>query len=252
MAKTVSATACAEKGIWTPLPTPPPQHTSLTLAQIDPAQAELVSARGSMSFHMAGCSGDDPSSNTRAVAEAMSAQGDASFLYHLGDITYVAPGTRGNQPKLYKRQFFAPYSDYPRQIVAIAGNHDGKTAPVAKRSALEAFLATFCAPAESWPAPSAGNGPGARPAMIQPYPYWRLDTPLASMIGLYANVSNGGILDDPAAHPEFTSGPQYRWLVAQLDELRTLNAASERRRAVLLAVHYPPYAGATDLLRCSR
>lgn len=79
--------------------------------------------------------------------------------------------------------------------------------------------------------------------MIQPYVYWRLDTPLAYIIGLYSNIANGGILDDPTKHPK---GPQYQWLVEQLKHVKEENASNTPRKAVLLAVHYPPYSGATN------
>jgi hypothetical protein len=241
-------TACAEKGVWTPVPVSVPADTTLSLARIDPDEDAAVSARGRISFHLTGCSGDTPATNTKAVAAAITAQNDSSFLYHLGDMTYVAPKSRGNQVKLMNRQFLAPYSGYPKQIVAIAGNHDGKRSPEAKLSAIQNFLANFCAAPEQWPAPWPKNKTDERPAMIQPYPYWRLDTPLAFVIGLYANISNGGMLDDPATAPDFRQGEQYRWLVAQLEEVAKLNVASTPPRAVLLAVHYPPYAGASDFV----
>ncbi len=35
--------------------------------------------------------------------------------------------------------------------------------------------------------------------MIEPYVYWRFDTPLAYIIGLYTNVVNGGMLTSRGA-----------------------------------------------------
>ena len=79
--------------------------------------------------------------------------------------------------------------------------------------------------------------------MRQPYPYWRLSTPYAYILGLYSNIANGGILDDPS-QPE--QQPQYRWLVAQLADMKRRNARRKQRKAILLAVHYPPFSGASN------
>jgi len=246
MAMTDPAGSCAEHGVWTPLPPPPPRELTLSLEQIAPLEHERVSKAGQMSLHIVGCSGNDPAIEVSSLAEEMSRQRETSFLYHLGDITYVEEGTAGNQRRLYNQQLLRPFSHYPAPIVAIAGNHDGKGASRKNRSAAETFMANFCADEASWPAPWQHNHTDPRPAMIQPYPYWLFDTPVASIVGLYANISNGGILDDPAAHPDFTTGPQYRWLVEQLRALRARNETLVKPRAVLLAVHYPPYSGASN------
>jgi len=107
------------------------------------------------------------------------------------------------------------------------------------RSAIDHFLATFCA---SSARPTHVQG-GSRAAAPQPYVYWRLTTPVAYIIGLYANVANGGILDNPR-HPGHR--PQTDWLVEQLRDVRHRNKDNTPRKAVLLAVHYPPYSGATN------
>jgi hypothetical protein len=82
--------------------------------------------------------------------------------------------------------------------------------------------------------------------MIQPYVYWRFDTPLAYIVGLYSNIVNGGMLDDPTAYSLFTKGPQYQWLVAELKAIAAANRQNSPKKAVLLAVHYPPYSGAAN------
>jgi hypothetical protein len=82
--------------------------------------------------------------------------------------------------------------------------------------------------------------------MTQPYIYWRLNTPLAHFVGLYSNIANGGILDDPSRQED---GPQYRWLVTQLRDIRSKNAHHAPRKAVVLAVHYPPYSGASNFVQ---
>ena len=42
-------------------------------------------------------------------------------------------------PALWNSQFYAPYTDYPKRIVSIGGNHDGKSSPVTD------YLDAFCA-----------------------------------------------------------------------------------------------------------
>lgn len=222
-----------------------------------------------MAFHAVGCSGDYADHQPgRAVAQAMAAQlavpgnGDAppaSFLLHLGDVVYKPDATSdaggdedasvlaGTSPdvhykKLYDEQFYAQFAGYQRPIVAVAGNHDGKDSQHGHRSAIQRFLRNFCAPANEYPKPSKDNHTDHRPAMRQPYVYWRLETPLAHIVVLYSNIANGGLLDDPA-HPHHT--PQYDWLVAQLTELRRHRDASAPK-VIILAVHYPPYSGAAN------
>jgi acid phosphatase type 7 len=129
---------------------------------------------------------------------------------------------------------------YPKRIVSVPGNHDGKSTPITN------YLNAFCSAPSKWPAPWKGNTTDKRPAMIQPYVYWRFDTPLAYIVGLNSNIVNGGMLDDPTVYPLFTKGPQYRWLVAELKAIAAANRKNSPKKAVLLAVHYPPYSGAAN------
>ena len=151
-----------------------------------------------MTFHMIGCTGS-PGTATATVAAAIAAQPVSAFLYHLGDITYTDKTDPNglDQVRLYNEQFLGPSANYRKSIVAIAGNHDGKLSSNYQQSAIHNFLENFCADPAHWPSPWTHDSSGTRPAMIQPYYYWRFETPLASFLGLYANSSNGGILDDP-------------------------------------------------------
>ena len=247
-----SRPACAEKGIWTAIPsTPirPPVPTadlSLDIGSIIPP-AQYAGLSETMSFYMTGCSGNDPATNTAAVATEIlkrDEKDNTAFLYHLGDLAYLDKADTDPAIEMNK-QFLNPYTHYSKPIVAIPGNHDGKN-PSAP-SPIEIFLSNFCSDPQKWPAPWSGNTEDSRPAMIQPYPYWRFDTPLACFIGLYANISNGGILDDPRTYSDYTQGPQYQWLVNQLLRIKNQNnVPGAPKRAVLVAVHYPPYSGTTD------
>jgi hypothetical protein len=268
-----AALKCVEHHPWTPLPVPPPKRLTaytLRLRDVDAKERDRVRAAGALTFHILGCSGAfgnhepqlhvaralvtqlherAPKASTAASSATTSPTGNGappagrpSFLYHLGDITYKdddAVDEEGSvQRTMYQEQFFEPYADYNRPIFAIAGNHDGKRTGDYRTSAIDHFLAQFCAGmGKREPQPAGRRSPTA-----QPYPYWRLSTPLAYVIGLYSNIHNGGVLDDPAA----TERPQYRWLVEQLRDAHRRNAARKQPRAVLLAVHYPPYSGAAN------
>lgn len=64
-----------------------------------------------------------------------------------------------------------------------------------------------------------------RTAMIQPNVYWTLLTPFATIIGLYTNVPEGGVVE-----PD-----QQAWLAG---ELRDADAALP----VIVALHHPPFS----------
>lgn len=257
-----AAPACVEHGIWTPVLTPPPRDLDssiLDYKEVDRQDHDRVTQLGRMSVHMVGCTGDfTDHAPQEAVAAAMAAQindpggggsteapaTNASFLYHLGDVIYKPGATsdtdsNADEPDedrglMYNDQFYSPYSVYERPIFAIAGNHDGKYSPHWRKSALDHFFTNFCAKNGGT---SPDNNADSRPVMTQPYIYWQLNTPQADFIGLYSNIANGGLLDDPSG-PDV--GLQYQWLVSQLRAIRTANATRSSRKAIVLAVHYPP------------
>ena len=166
----------------------------------------------------------------------------ASFFFHLGDIVYKDEDKtdlqRADQQKLYNEHFYTPYAGYPRNIFAIAGNHDGKDCTHEEKSAVRHFLKNFCDCQRSI---SPDNKTTRRATMAQPYPYWFLRTPLAYIVGLYANDINGGQLDDPQSDDT----PQYDWLMTTLKSIRKDGDG----RFVFVAVHYPPYSAASNFLQ---
>jgi hypothetical protein len=251
-----NADACVESGEWTPVP------TSFVLSLQDVYAASTAyyptwQASTKMAFHMIGCSGNEQDlTPQQRVADAMVAQIAApntppgvqsqpvapGWMFHLGDITYTfTDGSEGtDQTYLYNQLFYGPYTEYKLPIVAIPGNHDSKNTNT--NPEIEHFLLNFCAAS---PIDQTDNSTDDRPAMTQPYPYFVLQTPVATIIGLFTNVQNGGVLDDPMAYngtstSGYTTGPQYQWLVRQL------KAYGGKGLPVLLALHYPPYSGATD------
>jgi len=244
---------CAEHGVWTDITQvkhPPANQQPLEFSSVDPDEDKNILSSGKMSFAMVGCSGDPTSgTNTQAVAMAISSDKDLSFFYHLGDIIYTISGsdTDGSTPDkpyshaLWDNQFFRPYAMFRKKIFAIAGNHDGKYTE--KIEALRDFFRFFCSDTVEPP-----TGDKHRRKVNQPYIYWSLNTPYAYIIGLYSNIANGGILDKPSQYTtaNFTDGPQYKWLVTELQNAAAMKQPNGKPKAVLLTVHYPPYSGAAN------
>lgn len=139
-----------------------------------------------------------------------------AFLYVLGDCVYF-----NGQVSEYYAQFYQPYEHYLAPIFAVPGNHDGD--PMAPEPSLDGFVRNFCAPAPGMKMPESQDCP--RTAMTQPNVYWTLLTPLVSIVGLYSNVPEHGVL-----HPD-----QLAWLVG---ELKTLPATLP----IAVALHHPPYS----------
>jgi acid phosphatase type 7 len=245
---------CVEHGIWTPIPIAPPgDGHRLRLRDIDPDESHAVKQRGVLTFHAVGCSGDfkDHVPGLQ-VAKAMTAQipdpraggGNsaavaASFLFHLGDLVYKDEDPSDPQGKdqafMYNSQFYAQYTGYRRSIFAIGGNHEAKSSEHKKKSAIVHFLQNFC---DSKRQTSLDNQTDQRLTMIQPYPYWLLETAVAHVVGLFTNDINGGQLDDPMG----TANLQYHWLVKTLKEIKS----AADGKVVFLALHYPPYSGAAN------
>ena len=127
-----------------------PGQTPVDFSALDADENQRIISSEKMSFAMVGCSGDpETQTNTGAVADAITAANDTSFFYHLGDIVYIEKGSDatadgsegGDTPSLWNSQFYAPYTNYPKRIVSVPGNHDGKSTPITN------YLEAFCADA---------------------------------------------------------------------------------------------------------
>jgi hypothetical protein len=221
-----------------PLPTPTgtsPFRFDLVQLLSDTAIQQITRA-GKMVFHAIGDTGDQRGTQVQFVADMMTQDYDASqpgevpaFCYHLGDVVYFA----GDIEK-YGDCFYEPYSEYPSLIVAIAGNHDcqpddpqdGPVDPTKKP--LDGWVQNFMS--------STPNQLGsfktssARTLMDLPNVYWTFTTPFATIIGLFSNVS-----ETEADIRE----PQLQWFN---DELQAA-AASDPNKALIVAIHHPPYSG---------
>jgi hypothetical protein len=150
------------------------------------------------------------------VADAMvadlGANPSVAWCYHVGDVVYFF-----GDEQLYTNQFYEPYVNYNRPIVAIPGNHDGAGSP-----SLAGFVENFCAStAHIDPAAEEYN----RDTITQPNVYWTLDDPAVTIIGLYSNVPSGGVIE-----PD-----QQAWLVEEIRE-------APLDVPLIVALHHPPYS----------
>jgi hypothetical protein len=219
----------------------PPDHTqpdnlNYDIANILPAdQLAAINQAGKLVFHSVGDTGgisgtdiqdeiagqmEDQIRNAASLGEA------PAFFYHLGDVVYYN-GESGD----YKPQFYDPYQSYPAPIFAIPGNHDGDNRVLPKdppdsEPPLTGFFLNFCAPKRE---PSTDSP--YRHIIDQPWPYWTLNTPFITIIGLYSNVD--GSLDPSGSSSH--NQPQYNWFVSQLK-------AADPDKCLLLAVHHPPFS----------
>jgi len=238
----------ADSGVPIPPPVietiPPPTRTPLVMRLDDvlgAAATQQIQSAGQLVFHAVGDSGGvkEPS-HQFAVADALVTDLDGAmaaarpaFLYHLGDVVYFF-----GQEQYYFDQFYDPYRDYNAPIFAIPGNHDGVTSPsVPVAYSLAPFVTNFCTAAPVHNPTAQGC---ARTTMTQPAVYFTLDAPFAKIIGLYSNAGEtAGVISGGNAGTD-----QLAFLLAQLQA-----ALSERRsgdvRALILAVHHPPFTGSS-------
>jgi hypothetical protein len=228
-----------------PVPTGPPAGP-IALADVITAGAlaEIETAKRIV-FHVVGDTGASTAiriATEAGVANAMTADlrqanGEApSFLFHLGDVIY-----NFGEAEYYYDQFYEPFRGYNRPIFAIPGNHDGEVqygpnSATPLTPTLLAFLRNFCA---GQPAASPDGGGLVRSTMTQPGPYFTLDAPFVSIIGLYSNVlETFGVISTQNGRYPTLNDDQLDWLTS---ELKRLKAPRERlERAVVLTCHHPP------------
>jgi len=228
------------------IPKMPPPNLALRLETVIPGITAKIEEAGKLVFHTVGdtgpIKGDDviklvseemesqfvgapklgnaASLSPTTIETTMPEKGDPSFFYHLGDVVYF-----NGLSTDYPTQFYEPYQYYPAIIFAIASNHDGDTTtekndPPDNEPSLEGFFDNFCAPQRQFLSPY-------RPTMTQPYVYWTLDAPFATIIGLYSNVD--GSLDPIGV------AQQQAWFEQQLK-------AADPKKCLILAVHHPCFS----------
>ncbi len=209
-------------------PLPPPTGVDpfqLDLATVIAAdQYKAIVQQKKLVFHFNGdMGGINYNVPQTLVAKGMEADFDPNaapadkpaFLYIVGDCVYF-----NGEVKEYYPQFYQPYEYYPAPIFAVPGNHDGEN--LSGDGSLNGFVRNFCAP-HPVKMPESGDSP--RTAMTQPNVYWTLLTPMASFVGLYSNVPEGGEIKPP----------QTDWIVKQLKTL-------PKDRPLIVTLHHPIYS----------
>ena len=190
---------------------------------LPPAQIAAIEQAKTLVFHIDGDIGGikDPVPQ-QLVANGMERdfrqdpahpEADPAFFYLLGDCVYF-----NGQASEYFGQFYQPYEHYLAPIFAVPGNHDGDA--VAPEASLEAFVRNFCQRQIGVITPEAGES--TRTAMTQPNVFWTLQTPLATIVGLYTNVPEGG-----AVHPD-----QLNWLIGELRD-------ADEDKPLFVTMHHP-------------
>lgn len=208
-----------------PLPRPlgmPPYHYSLT--DNFPAVAANIESAKKMVFHVLGDSGGVQDAEFQGwVAQQMVEEaGDGGpqapqFCYHVGDVVYF---TGANDD--YYAQFYEPYAHYTPPILAIPGNHDGEVDDPSAQTSLDGWVEYFM---QAHPDVDPISKDAPRVGLNLPNPYWTLNTPFATIIGMYTNVPEGGSIDSV----------QQQWVTNEF-------ATAPTDRALILALHHPIYS----------
>lgn len=208
-----------------PLPKPlglPPYHYDLT--EHFPQMAEQITAAGEMTIDVLGDSGGVQDGEFQDhVAEYMIKQlGDdgqnaRNFCYHVGDVVYFT-GAHDD----YYAQFYEPYQRYTPPIFAIPGNHDGEVDDPTQQTSLDGWVDYFM---QATPDVDPISKDAPRVGLNLPNPYWTLVTPMATFIGMYTNVPEGGSIDSI----------QQMWLTNEF-------ATAPKDRALILSLHHPIYS----------
>jgi hypothetical protein len=221
-----------------PLPTPlGPSPYRFDLGQLlHPEEVAKIASAGKMVFHSVGDTGDGRGRQMDFVAAMMTEDYNKSpdgevpaFYYHLGDVVYFA----GDIEK-YGETFYETYANYPALIVSIPGNHDcqpddpqdGPIDPTKKP--LDGWVQNFMSPTPDKLGSLKTNS--NRTQMDLPNVYWSFTTPLVTVIGLFSNVGE----TEAEIHQD------------QLDWFRGELQAADPDKALIVAIHHPPYSGDTE------
>jgi hypothetical protein len=207
-----------------PLPRPfglPPYHYPLT--DHFPTIGTNIQTAGKMVFHVLGDSGGVQDGEFQSnVAEEMVAQlsGDATspqFCYHVGDVVYFT-GLHDD----YYAQFYEPYAHYAAPILSIPGNHDGEVDDPSIQTSLDGWVDYFM---QANPDVDPISKDAPRVGLSLPNVYWTLLTPVATFVGLYTNVPEGGSIDST----------QQQWVTNEFDK-------ASKDLPLIFTLHHPIYS----------
>jgi acid phosphatase type 7 len=197
-----------------------PYHLALS-SVVPKEKVESIDNAGAISFHILGDTGGTKTVEAEHIVEAaMESDFDnhnPSFIYHLGDVIY-----KFGEASEYYSQFYEPYAHYPGPIFAIPGNKDGDVRPGSNEKSLAAFVSNFCAEKQEI---TVDAGDIDRDAMIQPNVYWTLKAPFVTIIGLYSNVPDGGVIKQD----------QFDWFKGELE-------SAPKNKALIVSVHHAPFS----------
>jgi hypothetical protein len=203
---------------------------------LHPEEVAQIASAGKLVFHSVGDTGDERGQQMDFVAAMMTQDYDNSpagevpaFFYHLGDVVYFA-----GDIDMYGENFYETYAEYPGLIVSIPGNHDcqpddPQDGPVdPNKKPLDGWVQNFMSPTPDQLGSLKTNA--SRTQMDLPNVYWTFTTPLATIIGLFSNVSE----TEAEIHRD-----QLNWFKGEL-------AAADPEKALIVAIHHPPYSGDTE------
>jgi acid phosphatase type 7 len=122
----------------------------------------------------------------------------------------------------YYAQFYEPYAHYDVPIFSIPGNHDGEVDDPTVQTSLDGWVQYFM---QAHPDVDAISKDAPRVQLNLPNVYWTLVTSMATIIGLYTNVPEGGSIDSV----------QQQWLTNEF-------ATAPTDRALIFALHHPIYS----------
>jgi hypothetical protein len=200
----------------------PPYHYDL--AADFQSIIDTIEQKKKMIFHVVGDSGgvqDGEFQNN--VAQQMiqhltsSTDSTPQFCYHVGDVVYFT-GMKDD----YYAQFYEPYAHYDVPIFSIPGNHDGEVDDPTAQTSLDGWVGYFM---QEKPDVDPISKDAPRVQMNLPNVYWTLITPMATIIGMYTNVPEGGSIDSV----------QQQWVTNEF-------ATAAEDRALVLALHHPIYS----------
>jgi acid phosphatase type 7 len=208
-------------------PLPPPTGRApfrLELASVlgQPA-VDAIEQAGTLVFHTVGDTGGVTSPQAQQIVvdwiehDCETLEPAPPFFYHLGDVVYFD----GERYRYYD-EFYEPYLHYPEPIFAIPGNHDGDIGIPPVGNSLDGFMVNFCSETATVTVDARDV---ARPAMTQPNCYWTLLAPLVTIVGLYTNCPEHGVVEQDQAD----------WFAGEL-------AAADPGKALIVALHHPPYS----------
>ena len=208
-----------------PLPRPldlPPYHYDLV--EHFPDIGKTIAQDGKLVFHVVGDSGgvQDGEFQNNVAAQLIehlnSSNGSRpQFCYHVGDVVYYT-GAHDD----YYSQFYEPYAHYDVPILSIPGNHDGEVDDPSAQTSLDGWVDYFM---QARPDVDPISKDAPRVQLNLPNVYWTLVTPLATIIGMYTNVPEGGSIDSV----------QQQWVTNEF-------ATAPDDRALVLALHHPIYS----------